>query len=178
MTSVMANLSDWVPDGLGALALLVSIVSARYSFLATRSARVQAEAAQRQTEIEHQRRHDERRPTWDAKVEPERKDERSFLLSLVLTSREAVDSVTVRLLSPEDFLFTTDQPASPASRRVATLQDRLRPGHPEARWPVRVPSHLRGHLARLQIDTTISDQKWTTWLDVPLPEPTPRTDGL
>jgi len=151
------------------LALVVAVLSARYT-------RQQARAAGATAEIDKARRHDELVPRFAAELEPMPNSSLYCRLRLRLDSRQSLTALTVRLLeAPVDVQFTHGQTGTDPRARapvheafaIARSGVALRADE-QAIWQIELNSVPNRGL-RLQVDAQIGDEVWQVPVTVPIP---------
>lgn len=117
------------------LALIVSLVGAVFSARNAAAAERSAEAARLMSGIDEQRRHEERAPRFEARVERGGQD----VLRLVLLTPEPLDGVTVTIMHDLGVVFTGSQEGveGPGDSVIATCPTGLAAGGHHV-WRVRV----------------------------------------
>jgi hypothetical protein len=128
----------------------------------------QAVEARRVRQIEDGRRHQERTPTFHVEVEPVNGGQ-WHRLWIILTSAQAVDSLTVTILDPQLAWFSSDQTGvEPGPDSKDASWGPVAPGVRDVAFRVEWEGD-ESHLARLSLRSTRGIENWTTQAEVELP---------
>lgn len=162
---VSADRSSVLPMAL--TALIVSVLAFLVSAASAAYARRQALAQDEATAIERERRHVERTPTFESRIEDVNSDFRFFRLWVTLSSGEPLDSIAVELPAECSFRFADSVSGVRDPRHAESYQGAIGPGE-RVCWRVEL-RHSAKERESLFIRSTSGTGHWTNRVMVDVP---------